>query len=275
MIPSSRPGFAVVLRGYDRARVDTHLAHLQEELDAAQERAAVARSEVVEPPAQRSGQSVSLVASAFRRLEQEVSKLWQQAERDAQRIRNEALAQARLVQTRAEERVLSLVDEARAEAARICSEHADLRGERESVRRQATTEAHPLLRRAADHAQQRAEAVVAAAETEAQELFERARQHCRETEDEARAVQDRVCSANGALARLLAALEIALGPEEAGPAGRSHTGIAPPRAGDDAAPEGQVANVPGPNPTGSGATVPAAGVAEPPGRRRVSTGAAR
>ncbi len=274
MIPSPRPGFAVVLRGYDRSQVNTHLAHLQEQLDAAQERAAVARSEVVEPLARRSEQPTSLVASAFRRLEQEVSELWQQAERDAQRIRSEALAQARLVQTRAEEQALSLVGEARAEATRIRRALADLLGERESVRRQATTEAQALLRRAADHAQQRADATVSAADAEAQELLERARRDCRQTQDEVRAVQERVCHAKGALGRLLVDLEFALGPEEAGPTGGSHSGIAPSRAGADAAPE-EAAEVPGPNPPGSGATVPAPGVAEAAGRRQVCTGVAR
>ena len=272
VIPSSRPGFAVVLRGYDRTQVGTHLAHLREQLDAVQERATVARSEVVEPLARRSEQPAALVASAFRRLEQEVSELWQQAERDAQRIRDEALAQARLVQARGEERALSLVGEARAEATRVRREHADLLGERESVRRQASTEAEAPLRRAADHAQQRAVAVVAAAESEAQELFERARGDCRQTQDEVRAVQERVCHAEGALGRLLVALEFALGSEEAGPVGGADPGVAPSRASADAALEGEAADAPVPNPPGSGATVPAPGVAE---RRQGSNGVAR
>ncbi len=83
-------------------------------------------------------------------------------------------------------------------------------------------------------------------------------------------MQERVCSANGALARLLVALEIALGPEEAGPAGEPRTGIAPPRAGADPAPEGPVTDVSGPNPPGGDATVTAPEVAEPGGRRQVA-----
>lgn len=217
MTPSPSPDFAVALRGYDRQQVDAHLADLQSQLDAAQERLSAARRENAELARRQSTSAPSLAGALFRRLEQEAGDLRQQAAQDAERIRAEAVARARAVQTAAEEQALGLVDEARAEAARLRAETVDLTGEREQALRRARVEAEALLRRSADHAHERAEAVVQAAEEEAAALLEQARARARELEEESRSVQERLATTNAAVSRLVRTLEDALAqrPEDA------------------------------------------------------------
>ncbi len=233
MTTSPPPGFPVVLRGYDRAQVDAHLARLQQQLEAAQERAAEARRQLSDRPSSRVDQPAPLGSALFRRLEEEAHELRRQAALDADRIRAEAVAQAREIQAQAEERAQASADHARAELAALRGEHEALvaerdrlAGERDHVRARAAAEAQDLLRRAAERAQQHADAVVEAAETEARAVLQQAAEQSRQTADEARVVEQRLSSTNGAVARLVTALEHALGatPATAPPAAGAASG---------------------------------------------------
>ncbi len=201
------PEFRVVLRGYDRDEVDAHLQVLSQRLEAAQRQLATRRrdGETSGGGAPEPGQ---LAVALFRRLEEEAAQLRRQAERDADRVRTEGEAHARRVQTQAEEQALGLVDEARAEAARVRQEHADLAQERERVRRQAHDEAQALLRRAAERAHEQAEAIVAAAEDEAPAVLEQATVRARELGRQAEDVSARLRRAAAAVSDLSTVLDL-------------------------------------------------------------------
>lgn len=201
------PDFRVVLRGYDRAEVDAHLQVLSQRLEAAQRQLAAARRDEGSGSGQEPGQ---MAVALFRRLEEEAAQLRRQAERDADRVRAEGEAHARRVQTQAEEQALGLVDEARAEAARLRAEHADLAQERERVRRAAHDEAQALLRRAAERAHEQAEAIVAAAEDEARAELEQARTRARELSRQAEDVSSRLQRAAAAVTELSGVLDLDL-----------------------------------------------------------------
>ncbi|MCO1653590.1 DivIVA domain-containing protein [Pseudonocardia humida] len=195
--------FDTVLRGYDRAQVDTHLARLAEENSAlrrwaaeadrrrqtAEQHAAAAESEFRALQSRRQGdggaeESVGFRAEKLLRLaEQEAADLRAAAAREAATVVEQARAQAEkhrheaeqsLVQrsTRLDEQVSRRSAELQERERQIAEQSAAARGEAESL--------HSAARRAADElrkqAESAAETVRLRAAQDAQRLREQAQQ---------------------------------------------------------------------------------------------------